>query len=325
MVSFSIAAIALVASAQTRELRLVSSAWTPFTNGPGQPRYALDLVEAALGRIGITAKTTIVEANQYTPSLLEGPFDGSAAAWRDAEREKTLIFSRPYLENRLILVGRRGADVSAPALSDLKGKKVAIVEGYSYGNDVDASGPTFVRSKSEEDSLRQLLRRSVDYTLMDELVVQYILDHYSDEARKKLQIGSTPVAIRALYFVLRRDLPDAQSIIDRFNEQLRALMADRTYHRLIHVEWIRADIDGDGIPEYVPLNDKQGRAEPQHAYTLLSPQTAAEQPAGPEQRHYYFGGNIYSDWASVPQSYKGYDNEHPDPARSTGTIFTFKW
>ena len=65
-------------------------AWTPFTNEPGQPRFALDLVEAALGRTMRTAKTAIVPPAQFTTALLSGKFDGSAAAWKDAERERVL-------------------------------------------------------------------------------------------------------------------------------------------------------------------------------------------------------------------------------------------
>ena len=90
----SLAAWAVVVSAQTTELRLVSTAWSPFTNEPGQPRFALDLVEAGLGRVGIKTSTTIVDAAQFTSSLLSGNFDGSAAAWKDAERERTLLGAR---------------------------------------------------------------------------------------------------------------------------------------------------------------------------------------------------------------------------------------
>ena len=145
-------------SAQSVSLTLVSTAWPPFTNAPGQPRFALDLVEAALGRIGLTSKTTIVSAAEFTPALLGGQFDGSGAAWKDAERERVLLFSQPYLENRLVLVGPHGSDVSAKTLTDLKGKRVAIVEGYSYGDTIDSAGPVFVRSSSEEDSLARLLK-----------------------------------------------------------------------------------------------------------------------------------------------------------------------
>ncbi len=128
--ALTIAAVLLV-SAQTATLRLVSTAWSPFTNESGQPRFALDLVEAAFGRIGVTSTTTIVPASDFTSSLLGSRFDGSAAAWKDEARERVLLFSQPYLENRLMLVGRRGDDVSASTFAALKGKKIAIVEGYS--------------------------------------------------------------------------------------------------------------------------------------------------------------------------------------------------
>jgi ABC-type amino acid transport substrate-binding protein len=95
-----------------------------------------------------------VDAAKFTPALMSGSFDGSAAAWRDPERERALLFSQPYLENRLILVGRTGTDVSAAALTGLKGKRVSIVEGYAYGAALDKAGITFVPSRSEEDSLR---------------------------------------------------------------------------------------------------------------------------------------------------------------------------
>jgi polar amino acid transport system substrate-binding protein len=315
-------AVASLVSAQAIPLRLVSTAWPPFTNEPGQPRFALDLVEAALGRIGLRTNTTIVDAARFTPALLDGGFDGSAAAWKDPERERVLLFSQPYLENRLILVGRRGNDVSAAALSALKGKRIAIVEGYAYG--IDETGPTFVPSRSEEDSVRLLLDGVVDYTLMDELVVQYIVNNYADQARTRLQLGSTPLVTRQLFLAVRRTRPDAESIINGFNAQLRGMIADRTYHRLLHVDWIRADVDGDGLAEFVPQSDRPGPLAPQHAYALVSTEQPAPQSAT-TQPGFYFGGNIYRDWAAVPDRFKVDDFNGPDPDRSTASIFRFTW
>jgi polar amino acid transport system substrate-binding protein len=188
--------MSLLTQAPPARLDLVSTAWPPFTNAPGRPRFALDLVEAALARVGVTATTAIVAAAEFTPALLSGRFDGSAAAWKDAERERTLIFSNPYLENRLVLIGRRGTDVSAKSIADLQGKRVAIVEGYSYGEAVNEAGTTFVRSQSEEDSLARLLSGDADYTLMDDLVVQYIVSNYPKESGSRLQIGAAPIVTR---------------------------------------------------------------------------------------------------------------------------------
>jgi polar amino acid transport system substrate-binding protein len=314
----------LFVSAQALPLMLVSTAWPPFTNESGQPRFALDLVEEALGRIGLKATTTIVGAPDFTTALLSGKFDGSAAAWRDAERERALIFSQPYLENRLVLVGRRGADVSAKALSDLQGRRVAIVQGYAYGDAVagGGGGPVFIESRGEEDSVARLLAGDVDYTLMDDLVVSYILTNYPKESEARLQIGSTPLVTRGLHLALRRTRSDAEAIVARFNAQIQGMIADRTYHRLLHVDWIRADVTGDGVAEYVPADDRPGAAEPLRIYALSStPETTSE----PTKPGFYLGGNIYRDWASVPESYKDVRPRYPDSRRSTASLFQFVW
>jgi len=271
-VTLACAASLLLSAQPARQapLSLVSTIWPPFTNVPGQPRFALDLVEAALGRVQMAAKTTIVSAADFTPSLVSGRFDGSAAAWRDEARERALVFSQPYLENRLVLVGRHGADVSAKTLADLAGKRVAIVAGYAYGDTVEASGPAWVRTPSDEDSLGQLLKGGVEYTLMDDLVVNFIVNNYPKESGARLQIGTTPLVTRPLYLAISRTRPDAESIVKRFNAQLQGMIADRTYHRLLHVDWIRADVNGDGIPEYVPRDDQAGPAAPQRTYSLFS-------------------------------------------------------
>ena len=314
----------VMSAAQTPPLTLVSTAWSPFTNEPGQARFALDLVEAALGRFGVDAKTTIVSADQFTPALLAGRFDGSAAAWRDPERERVLIFSQPYLENRLVLVGRHGGDVSAKALTALTGKRVALVGGYSYGGVIDTAGPVLVLSKSEEDSLARLLKGEVDYTLMDELVVEYIQRNHPQESATRLQIGVTSLITRELFLAVRRALPDAESIVSRFNAQLRDMIADRTYHRLLHVDWIQADINGDGITENVPRTDQTGPSAPKHSYALFStpqPKSTAQTPG----KGFYVGGTIYSDWASVPARYKSSFSQDPTSGRSTASIFRFSW
>ena len=313
----AVAVLTVTAQAPPRTLALVSTAWPPFTNAQGQPRFALDLVEAAFGRMGRGARTSIVPAASYTRELLTGTNDGSAAAWKDDERVKVLMFSSPYLENRLVLVGRSLSDVSAKSLSALAGKRIAIVEGYSYGDAVERGGPMFVRSRSEEDSLSRLLKGEVDYTLMDDLVVQYIVDAYPKESAAKLQIGSTALVTRELFLAVRRTRPDAQAIIDGFNSQIRQMIADRTYHRLLHVQWIRADVNGDGIEENVPSSDRVGPTSPERVYRLFSKDET------PGSAGFYLGGNIYSNWASVPESFRQVNPDYPDPSRSTGSIFKF--
>ena len=314
----------ITAAAPGRQLQLVSTAWSPFTNVPGQARFAVDLVDVALGRVGITAETVIVDEARLTPSLLSGEFDGSAALWRDTERESMLIYSQQYLENRLILVGRQGSDVSATSLADLAGQRIALVAGYAYGESVETTdGPIFVGSNSEEDSVERLLNGEVDYTLMDDIVIQYILNSHEEEARTRLAFGSTPLVTRSLHLALRRSLPDAESIISRFNAELRGMIADRSYHRLLHLDWIQADVDGDGLREYVPHDDSVGPDEPIRAYEL----TMEPLPSlSSSPRRFYFDGSIYDGWSNVPNRFREPFSDVSEPSRITApTIFSFKW
>jgi hypothetical protein len=126
-----------------------------------------------------------------------------------------------------------------------------------------------------------------------------------------------------LYFAVARTRADAASIIERFNAQIRTMITDRTYHRLLQVDWIRADVDGDGVPEYVPIDDRAGPKEPQRIYSLFSG-ADKKAPSGLKPG-FYMGGNIYADWASVPESYKESDPRYPDSRRSTASIFKFTW
>ena len=315
--------------AQIAPLRLVSTVWPPFTNAAGQARVALDLVEEALKRIGVSSSMVFVEEAKFTGALLSTEFDGSAAAWRDSDREKVLLYSDPYLENRLVLVGRRGADVSARSLAGLAGKRILVVDGYSYGESVTSgSGPVFVRSRSEEESLQKLLANEADYTLMDEFVVQYLVSHYADQARNRLQLGTTPLVTRTLHLAVRRDRSGAADLISRFNAELRRMIADRTYHRLLDLDWIRADVDGDGRLELISRSERVGTTEPTtRGYDLFLTEPKPQSITIPRDgSRFYVGGNFYENWASVPQQYKApFDTEAPNPSRSTASIFKFTW
>jgi ABC-type amino acid transport substrate-binding protein len=312
----------LGASAQTpvKPLRLASTPWSPFTNEPGKARFALDLVHAALDRAGIPASTTIVEEGKLTSALLKGDYDGSAALWKDPEREKTLLYSQSYLENRLILVGRKGNDVTATKLSapTLKGKKIALVETYAYGDEIKNSpGPVYVKSTSEEDSLQKVISNEVGYTLLDELVVEYILKNYPDQAKKYLSFGTTPLIVRTLHFAVRKDLPNASGIIDKFNSELTTLIADRTYNRLLQLDWIQADVDGQTVN--IPSSDKAGTEPPDHAYKLKSDSDSNGSTG------FYVGGKVYQNWSTVPDVFK---LAGPNDTLSGGTkfsIFSFRF
>jgi ABC-type amino acid transport substrate-binding protein len=300
-------------AADPSELRLGSDRWPPFTDADGQTRLAIDLVHEALQRVGVAAGTTIVEWQAVVAGLRQGDLDGSAAMWRSADREEFLLFSEPYLENRLVLVGRKGRDVSANTLAELAGRRVAVVAQYAYGEDVDgAVGPQFVEGRSDQDNLQKLLAGEVAYMLVDELLIRYLLEYRGDEAGGVLEIGTTPLVRRTLHFALRRDHPRSKEIVDAFNDQVKKMLADGTYNEILQLDWIRADVDGDGRLELVPRESRAGKTPPETGYSILSA-VSSDHPISATDNRYWINGRVYDDWDSVPEEYKAPPPTPPEP------------
>jgi polar amino acid transport system substrate-binding protein len=299
-----------------KALHLGSTSWVPFTAEQGQPRVASYVVERALERAGYKTQTTIVADGALTPALRAGRFDGSDALWESEDRQEFLLYSDPYLENRLLLVGRKGTDVSATSFAALAGKKIAIVEGYAYGSALEtAKEPTFVRVKSAQENLRAVVSGQVDYCLLDALVVEFLLEQHPKRAREELAIGRDPLIRRSLHFALRKDLPDAAAIIKRFNEVVGDMVRDGTYNLALQVTWITADVDGDGRTELVRGGERVGTAPPEHSYRLFQNSTekssASSAPSvmsPEEQNRYYVNGHTYNSWEEIPDNLK----LHPD-------------
>jgi polar amino acid transport system substrate-binding protein len=297
----------------SKGLRLGSTPWVPFTAEQGQPRVAAYLVERALERAGYEAHTTIVPDGTLTQALMDGRFDGSAALWPSPDREAFLLYSQPYMENRLVLVGRKGSDVSAQSFADLKGKRIALVEGYAYGPELDnAKDPIFVQAPSSQESIRAVLAGSADYCLLDALLVEFLFEEHAREAPQKLEVGGAPLIRRNLHFAVRKALPNAQKIIDGFNDVLGSMVRDGTYNLALQVSWISVDVDGDGKLDMVRQGNEVGAAPPTHSYRLYqgstegSPNTTVA-PAvmtQQEQTRYYVNGRAYNSWEEIPESLK---------------------
>lgn len=284
-------------------LHLASDVWAPFTDHVGRPRVATEIVESALARGGYRIDSRIEEDFAHVIGRLrDGDLDGCAAIWKSAEREEFLLYSRPYLENRLVLVGREGSDLSAKSFAELAGRRIGVVGSYDYGETVaGAREPVFVQGASDTENIRALLRGEIDYVLVDELVLHHLFARHGERAGALLDVGRNALVRRTLHFAVRRARSDAALIIARFDESIAALLTDGSFHRALAVDWIRADVDGDGRTELVLAGDRAGAAAPPGGYELF----AAEEPAAPATaERYRIGGETYEGWENVPSTFK---------------------
>lgn len=323
-----VAAIALLAACATPQpasapppsppvgfLHLVSTQWPPFTDVEGKERVAFSLVHGALEQAGYRSDAEVLPSATYADALRTSKYDGSPATWRNKEREQYLLYSKPYLENRLVIVGRAGSDVSAKAFSDLKGKRIGIQEGFAYGETLDeAKDPIFVRNASLTESFQALGKGDVDYVLIDVLVLQYLFDEDAARAKQMFAVGEHTLLKRSLHLTIRKDYPKAQSVIDAFDAEIAKMMRDGSYNRLLEVTWVEIDVDNDGQNELVLAGSAAGKIAPEHGYQPLTVGAGVGPEPGPRASHFFIGGKLYNSWDQVPEEYKSQpspDLKHP--------------
>lgn len=300
-------------------LRLGSDRWPPFTDEAPQDRYAIDLVEAALARAEVEARTEILaDFESVLDALKTGRLDGSPAIWRTKEREAFLVFSRPYLENRLVLLGRKFDAPGARGLADLAGKRIGIVAGYRYGKEVSsAQGPSFVRGASDQENLDRMMRGEVDFILADELIVHEMFEVHGRRADELLAAGSVTIAKRPLHFALGKRVPNAEAIIKRFDAAVLEMMANGSYNEILRLRWIDTDLDGDGRNERVLGGRNAGPEAPTRGYRVFEgedrvPMGDAAAPGAAKSEEpgkFVVEGRYYDHWRDVPDLYKIKDEE----------------
>ncbi len=289
-------------ASQNIELKLISDIWPPFSNIEGEKSIASDLVDEALKRQNIKTTTEIIANSDVISQIKKGKYDGSAALWINEEREKDFIFSDPYLNNQLILVGLKGSDVGATSFRDLTGKRLGVIENYAYGDINARQNIILMPGSNNQQNLEKLISGKIDYMLIDALIIQYLLKFQLNDVTEFLEIGQTPLLVKSLHFAIRKTTPNATEIMINFNKEIKNMVTDGTYHEILELNWIKMDIDGDGNLELVLDGNRAGRESPKYTYGIMMEVSYVEKTETPKR--YYIDGKLYENWENVPKNYK---------------------
>jgi ABC-type amino acid transport substrate-binding protein len=287
---------------QTTTLKLASDVWPPFTDMEGEKAFAMDLVKEALVRTGVKVEFDVLDFDDVMSGIDQKKFDGSAALWISDERAAKYHFSDAYLQNQLILVGKKGSDVSAETFDDFNGVRIGVVEDYSYGANINSDKVKLIQGVSDQQNLERLLSGEIDYMLVDDLLIQYMLKYQVNDVREFLEIADYPILVKSLHFAIRKDVENAEKIIADFNAEIKEMIGDGTYNKILELNWVRADMDGDGTMELIMVGDAAGTAPPEHPYAVNQNPSMMMKSATPEK--YYINGKFYNSWDQVPDSFK---------------------
>ena len=272
-VPYAIAACLLLGSVHAAEtVTLGNDAWPPFIiDGPVQGTSE-KLVCEALSRSGYTCDVRVDDWGTVLDQAREGAIDGIAAVWRNPEREGFLLFSEPYLTNRIVPLVRRDSVFRPQSLAELAGRRVAMVPGYAYGDAVRDATSTFevVAVKGAGEAISEVIEGRADVALVDELVARA---HEENQPDSKADVVNAVLAYRELYFAVSRRHPQAEQIIADFQRSYELMLKDGAVNEALGVDWLATDLGNDGkldlvLRSGISFDDLDNPSEQGSAYAL---------------------------------------------------------
>ncbi|QTQ14374.1 amino acid ABC transporter substrate-binding protein [Treponema parvum] len=140
--------------------------------------YDIDLAKEVAARLKVKFKAQPIQWDAKEQELNTGKID---CIWNGftvtPERKKALAFTKPYLNNRQIVIVRK--DSGIVSLLDLAGKKAGVQSGSNAQDAIDSSEhfksslKSIVMFKDNITALNDLEIKQIDAVVMDEVVGNY--------------------------------------------------------------------------------------------------------------------------------------------------------
>ena len=283
-----------------QSLTLGNSDWPPFTI-KGQRQGASErLVCEALNRAGWNCSVKVYDWDQVLEDASEGTVDGVAAIWRTPEREQYLLFSEPYLTNRIVPVIAKDSKIFVQKVSDLSGWRVAMVPDYAYGDEIEKakSSMTVVPVMGSAEAFKAVQEDKADIALVDDLVARSQMEI---DAGAEFTVINAVLAHRELYLAVSRKHPRAEQIISDFHHHYEIMLKDGVVNDILDVDWLATDIGNDGqldlvLRSGVSFDDLGTPDQEGTTYSLRKSQYQASSETGQDetQVNYFVEGRPYS-------------------------------
>ena len=219
------------------ELQVATSEWIPYV-GKELPNQGLatDIVTRALKRAGYKPSVTIQAWNRTLEGADIGVYDLIAAAWYSKAREKSFLFSKPFIYNEIKLLKHVDSKFQFNSIADLNGHTIGVLDGYAYGEKFDgAQGISRIPGVHVLQNITRVINREIELTLDDERVLEYEIRHNISLNKDRLVFLSKPVSKNGLHIAVSRLNPKHKEIVAAFDKAIVAMRKDGTYDRILEL------------------------------------------------------------------------------------------
>lgn len=204
--------------------------------------FEIELAQEACKRLGVVAEFKPIIWDNKREEIISGNLD---MIWNGLDitdqRKEYMIFSRPYMDDRQVLLVRADSDLKITSEYDLTGKIVGLQAGSSsddYLNlnaDIKDKLAAFKTYEKFKETLAALANGEVDICICDELVARYTVNTFPNKF-KLINVKIGDIAQMGIGFP-----KDKRNLRDKVQAVFDGMIKDGTA-RAISEKWFQADI-----------------------------------------------------------------------------------
>lgn len=204
--------------------------------------FDIDLANEVANRMGVAIEFKAIDWNNKEAELKSGNINVIWSGFNiTPDREDYILFSKPYMLNRQVILVKKGNTQGIVSAADLAGKVVGTqlgspADGFiNQDEQLKNSFAKFITYDNYEKVFEALASGEVDAVVCDELVVHYEMNRHHDKF-EAIEATVGPVTGIAVGF---RKGDDA--LRNRFQTAFNEMVEDGTAQK-ISVKWFNADL-----------------------------------------------------------------------------------
>lgn len=204
--------------------------------------FDIDLIKEATERMGVKTEFRAIDWDKKREEIFSGNVD---MIWNGLditdERGEYMIFTRPYMDDRQVVLIKKGNDANFFSEDDLEGKVVGTQAGstsedyINHDEELKNRLGGFKVYKKFNEVLEALKNKDIDALICDELIARYEIKKYPDQFELiNVKIGNE--AQMAVGFP-----KDKRELRDKVQRVLEEMIKDGTAKK-ISEKWFQADL-----------------------------------------------------------------------------------
>jgi polar amino acid transport system substrate-binding protein len=215
--------------------RLMANTSPPYADAKlPEQGLALELVKAVFAQTDYAPEITIENWSRALEGTEVDVYDALAAAWYSKEREKDLLFSKPYLRSELLILKLRSNQGRYTSLDQLAGSRLGVRTDYAYGVDFAAiPNLTLVEEDQLVPLLLHLLNGKLDFVIADQRTAAMEIQEYFKDKVTQFEVVDIALPPVERHVAASRAWPEADNMIAEFNRALAAKQKDGSLEVII--------------------------------------------------------------------------------------------